>query len=100
MMIGLILYAALICFIAAMIKVIKPAPSFRLIRCIRFQVECVFDLFAKWVPYLITVVPLLVVLAMAGQSNHIVVSLDILFLFSLLMLVLFQRIKQSNILPA
>lgn len=100
MIIGLIVYSALICTFAALLRFMKPAPSFRIVQCIRFQLECVFGLFGNWVPYLIAVVPVLVVLALFSQSNHIIVSLDILFLFSLLMLVLFHRMKESRILSA
>lgn len=98
MIIGLILYLTIIC--ATMIKLIKPALSSRLVCAIRFQLESVFGIFGKWIPYLIAVVPVLVIMAMSGKSNHIIVSMEILFHFSLLMLILFQRIKQTKIHPA
>lgn len=98
MIIGLILYSAFIFAVAAMIKAIKPTPSSRLVLAIRFQLECVFGLFGRWIPYLISVVPMLVLLTMSGKSNHIILSMEILFLFSLLILVLFNRIKQTGIL--
>ncbi len=97
MIIGILLYSALICAFAAIIKMIRPASSSGLVQAIRFQLECVFSLFGKWIPYMITVVPVLVALAMSSQSNHIVVSMEILFLFSLILLVLFHRIKQTKI---
>lgn len=100
MIIGLILYMTIICAVAVMIKLIKPALSSTLVKAIRFQLECVFGLFGKWIQYLIAVVPVLVIMAMSGKSNHIIVSMEILFLFSLIILVLFQRIKQAIILSA
>lgn len=100
MILGLILYSAIIFAFAAMLRFMKRSPSSRLIHCIRYQVECIFDLLGKWIPYLIAVVPALVVLALFSQSNHVILSLEILYLFSLLLLVLFHRIKQSQILSA
>lgn len=97
MILGLILYSAVICAFAAMLRFMQPSPSSRLVRCIRYQVECIFDLFGKWVPYLIAVVPVLIILALSSQSNQFILSLEILYLFSLLLLVLFHRIKQSQI---
>jgi len=78
----------------------KPSPSSRLVHCIRYQLEYIFDLLGKWIPVLIAVVPLLVVLALSSQSNQLILSLEILYLFSMLLLVLFQRIKQSQIFSA
>ena len=100
MIIGLILYLTIICAVAAMIKLIKPTLSSRLVCAIRFQLESVFGIFGKWIPYLIAVIPVLVIMAMSGKSNHNIVSMEILFLFSLLMLILFHRIKQTKIHPA
>lgn len=100
MIIGLILYLTFICAVAAMIKLIKPALSSRLVWAIRFQLESVFGIFGRWITYLIAVVPVLVIMSMSSKSNHIILSMEILFLFSLLILVLFQRIKQTRILPA
>ncbi len=100
MVLGFILYSALICALAAMFRFMKPSPSSRLTRCIRYQVECIFDLLGKWIPVLIAVVPALIVLALFGQSNQLILSLEISYLFSLLLLILFQRIKQSQILSA
>ena len=100
MILGFILYLALICAFTAMFRFMKSSPSSRLTRSIRYQVECIFDLLGKWIPVLIAVVPALVVLALSSQSNQPILSLEISYLFSLLLLVLFQRIKQSQILSA
>ncbi len=100
MILGLIFNAAIICAFAVMLRFVKPSLSSGIVHCIRYQVECLFDLFGKWIPYLIAIVPVLILLALSSLSNHVMLTLVILYLFSLLMLVLFHRIKQSGILSA
>lgn len=100
MIFGLILCSAIICAFTAMLRCMYPVPSSRAIHYIRYQVECLFDLFGKWIPYLIAVIPVLILLVFSGLSNHVILTLEILYLFSLLMLILFHRIKQSQILSA
>ncbi len=100
MILGVILYSALICALSAFIRFSRFSSSSKLIQCIRFQLECIYDLSRKWIAYLITIVPVLIVMALASQSNHVIMSLEILYLLSLMLLVLFHRIKQSRIFSA
>lgn len=87
--IGLILYA-----FAALIKRAESIPH-----DLRWILEETPALFAC-VLFLIysACISLLAVSLLSNVSNHIVQSLDILYLFSLIMLVLFHLIKESRVL--
>lgn len=99
MIIGVILCSALIGAFTAIIRTIRPILSSGWVQAVRFQLECVFGPFGRWIPYMITAFPMLVILAMASRSNHAVITMEILFLFSLILLVLYQRIKQTGVSP-
>lgn len=96
MIIAVALFSALVCAVIAMIKRVNPARSSGLVQCIRFQLEYASCIGGNWVTYLITTVPVLIILALFSHSNYIILSLDILFLFNLILLVLLKRMQKSR----
>lgn len=100
----LILPIVLTCFIGALLLYCFANAAYRLGGNLPGDLKWVLEKAASLDAFLVCIVTIIIISGILASSlnhisNHIILSLDILFLFSSLILILFHKIKQIRFVP-